>query len=351
MSDKLVSVVSVYYNRADLVADSLASVLQQSHANLELIVIDDGSTDGTWECIEQLRDPRLRAVRHENQGFVASIRKAVCLCAGSFVAVHGSGDISDPERIALQLAAFERRPGLGLVGCHIENVNSDKGFSAIYRPAATSVEDICRSRFLIHGGVMFRKDVYEAVGGYRPFFDVGQDHDLWLRMAERAGVGVVPKTLYTRHILTDGVGGGDPERRLRQIERFNVAVHAHRQRTAGLPDPIDAGEACRPDPVTRESAKILTLIGMELAATGEHNLAERALRLGMSSAKPMLPAAANGLLRGLSFNGRLSSATFRVLLKGWYGLKSRRSASRANVTPSRPSLRSVKAASRRPSDR
>jgi glycosyltransferase involved in cell wall biosynthesis len=324
LSDQLISVISVYYNRADLVSDSLASVLRQSHGNLELIVIDDGSTDDTWERIKRIRDPRIRALRHENQGFVASIRKAVDLCSGSFVAVHGSGDVSHRDRIALQLAAFERRPDLGLVGSYVENVNSDKGFSTIYRPTAANAEDMCRSRFLIHGGVMFRKDVYDAVGGYRTFFDVGQDHDLWLRMAERSAIGVVPEALYTRHIRTDGVGGGSPGRRLRQIELFNVAVDAHRTRMAGLPDPVDAGQAGCPVAITAESAKILALIGMELAALGDRGLADRALRLGMSSDRPLLPAAIRGLLRALWFSDRLSSAAFRALLKGWYGLKPNR---------------------------
>lgn len=332
--DVLVSVVSIYYNRSDSVHESVNSILDQSHKNLELIVIDDGSTDDTWEKLQSIHDPRLRIVRHENQGFVKSIRKAVDLCSGEFVAVHGSGDISLPERIARQLAVLEQNPDVGVVGCHVENRNQLRGYSTTHMPhvGPDAGRQLAEANFLMHGEVMFRKRVYDAVGGYRIFFRMAQDRDLWLRMSERTGFHIVPEILYTRFVRLDGVGGGRPDRRAAQVLLSTLAVHCYELRRRGEADPVDAGdfEALMSMLLNRESSRILALCATELAIAGRRDEADALFRRCLASRSLAVPLALFGLFKvtGLA-GGALQSRALRFLLVRWYESKDRRERRRA----------------------
>ena len=113
----LVSVVSAYYNRQDKVIDSINSLLNQTYKNLEIIVIDDGSTDDTYKVLSSLEDPRLKIISQPNQGFVRAIRYAISVSNSEFIAIHGAGDISLPKRIEMQVNLLMGNPDIGVVGC------------------------------------------------------------------------------------------------------------------------------------------------------------------------------------------------------------------------------------------
>lgn len=332
--DVLVSVVSIYYNRSDSIYESVSSILNQSHKNLELIVVDDGSSDDTWDKLQSIHDPRLRIVRHENQGFVRSIRKAVDLCSGEFVAIHGSGDISLPERIACQLAVLKQNPDVGVVGCYVENRNQLRGYSTTHMPKVgpDAGRQLAEANFLMHGEVMFRKQVYDAVGGYRIFFRMAQDRDLWLRMSERTGFHIVPEILYTRFVRLDGVGGGRPDRRAAQVLLSNLAVHCYELRRRNESDPVDAGnfEALMSVLLNRESSRILALCATELAIAGRQDEADALFRRCLASRSPVVPLALFGLFKVTRLaGGALQSRALRFLLARWYDAKDRRERRRA----------------------
>ena len=115
MAEPLVSVCMPVYNRADLVVGALRSLLTQTHRNLEILVVDDGSTDETPDVIEGLGEERIRLVRREvNRGNLACRNEAFELCEGDFIAVMDSDDLCHPERIERQVAAL--REGYELCG-------------------------------------------------------------------------------------------------------------------------------------------------------------------------------------------------------------------------------------------
>ena len=325
----LVSIVTVYYNRGDVVAESIGSLLSQTHRDIEIIAVDDGSTDETYDRLRAFDDRRLTVVRHQNQGFVGSIRAAVALARGEIVAVHGSGDISHPDRIARQLAVLAQRPEIGVVGCHVENRNLLRNTSTVHRPTvgADAGRQLAETNFLMHGEVMFRKRVYDAVGGYRPFFRMAQDRDLWLRMAERTGFHIVPEVLYTRFVRLDGVGGGRPDRRAAQVLLSNLAVHCYEARRRNEPDPIDAGrfEALMSVLLNRESSRILALCAIELAIAGRPDEADALFRRCLASRFLTVPLVLFGLFKLTRLAGsRVQGRFLRFLLTRWYDAKERR---------------------------
>src|ERR1700749_4123369 len=121
MPKPLVTIVSVFHNRGAEVERSVNSLLAQTYTPLEIIVVDDGSTDDTALRLRAFADPRLSVRIQPNQGFTRAVDAAVRSAKGSFVAIHGAGDISLPQRIEQQARVLAEHPEVGVVGCLIEN--------------------------------------------------------------------------------------------------------------------------------------------------------------------------------------------------------------------------------------
>ena len=113
-----VSVLLAVHNGADYVAEAVESILAQTRGNLELIIIDDGSTDATAQIIDAYRDARIRIIRNErNIGLARSLNLGIDAAQGLFVARQDADDISAPHRLEVQLTALEAASRLGVVGC------------------------------------------------------------------------------------------------------------------------------------------------------------------------------------------------------------------------------------------
>jgi len=239
----LVSVITLYYNRADQVDESIRSLLNQTYRNIEIIAVDDGSTDDTLEKLRAYDDPRMSVITHPNKGLIHSIIEAVELARGELIAIHGSGDISYPERIEEQVKLLQSRPEVGVVGCIVENVNTLTGESEQFYVPNLDRIDVTRhlldkGNVFTHGEVMFRRSIYNQVGGYRRTFVYSQDLDLWLRMSRVTKFANVEKLLYRRYKLADGVSTV-PEKRLMQIYLAEHARQCCEMRLETGEDPVD----------------------------------------------------------------------------------------------------------------
>ena len=100
----------VTYNHEKYIAESIRSVLNQSYVHLELVIVDDGSTDGTAEVIASFEDPRIVSIRQPNQGPNAATNRGLQTCRGRYVALMSGDDLCHPDRVRLQLAAYRRGP-------------------------------------------------------------------------------------------------------------------------------------------------------------------------------------------------------------------------------------------------
>ncbi|PXA89960.1 family 2 glycosyl transferase [Nostoc sp. 3335mG] len=235
-----VSVVSAFYNRGDRVAESIGSVLAQTYPHLEVVVVDDGSRDDTVAQLQALNDPRLKIISRENRGFVASINEAVRASSGEIVAIHGSGDLSLPERVARQAQVLIDDAKIGVVGCWVDNEASGAAGSHVFK-APTGLpfrKTLLRRSLFTHGEAMFRRSVFDAVGGYREFFRFAQDRDLWLRMSQLTDYAIVPDILYRRYKPEGGVSG-DPDKLMLQAYLSDFAVQCAKAVDRGERDPIE----------------------------------------------------------------------------------------------------------------
>lgn len=243
----LVSIISGYYNRENFVAESIDSLLKQTYSNIEIIIFDDCSKDNTHQNLLQFsNDNRVKIIRHEtNIGFVNGLINAINSSRGEYIAIHGSGDISHPNRIERQVAILNEFKDVGVVGCTVTNVRYDKNYNILYRTNinnekfhGSAKESILVKNIFTHGEVMFRKSIYDRVGGYRPQFAYAQDRDLWCRMSRLCDFFIVPEPLYSRKLLPDGVGS-KLHKLIVQRLLSEFARQCHENVLAGKKDYID----------------------------------------------------------------------------------------------------------------
>ena len=185
--DMLVSVVMPTYNRPEQTLRAAESVLAQTHRRLELLVVDDGSTDDTAARVGAVGDPRLRLLRQRNAGVAAARNRGLADAGGDLIALLDSDDVWRPEKLALQVGALARAPAaVGLCCTGFETLLAD-GTSAATTPAAGRLADAMLLRNCLEGAnstLMMRREVYEAVGGFDPSLPAIEDWE-WLQRATR----------------------------------------------------------------------------------------------------------------------------------------------------------------------
>lgn len=201
-----VSVVSAVHNERKEVVGSLRSILEQDGVELELVIVDDGSTDGTADVLQGMEreDLRIQLVRQQNCGLTRALVAGCALARGEYIARQDIGDISLPGRLRKQVAALDRDVEAVMVTSGYRSVGPGGEILEESLPAAGPEEwtEILREadeKALYgphHGTVVFRKSAYEKVGGYRSEFFFAQDLDLWTRLVQVGNLDSVPEILY-----------------------------------------------------------------------------------------------------------------------------------------------------------
>jgi glycosyltransferase involved in cell wall biosynthesis len=201
MGLKLVSVLIPVYNAERYLRCALDSIIVQSHSKFEVVVIDDGSTDSSFQILREYsrRDSRVKAYSQPNTGIVGALNAALRLASGEFLARMDADDIALPERLENQLAYLEEHRECVAVGSSV--IIMDEGGNDIYVDEAPSeherIEMILLSGkgALCHPTVMMRASAVRKVGGYREEYGLAQDLDLFLRLGELGHLGNIREPL------------------------------------------------------------------------------------------------------------------------------------------------------------
>lgn len=275
-----VSVVMGVYNGASVLRDSVQSLLAQDGVDIELITVNDGSTDGSGELLDQLAggDSRLRVIHQSNQGLTRALIRGCSEARGEFIARQDAGDISLPGRLRTQVRAMAEHPDAAVVSCGTRFVGPEGEPLYEVIPAEADVTSGLRALDLAtvrgpshHGSTLFRRDLYERGGGYREHFYYAQDLDLWVRLVEIGRHIVVPVIFYQASFVVDSISG---IHRARQIELTRMILECARRRRLGVDETevLERAAAVRPrssNGTTRlERAKALYFIGSCLRVQG-----------------------------------------------------------------------------------
>jgi glycosyltransferase involved in cell wall biosynthesis len=241
-------VVSVY-NGDRYLLGSLQSVLDQQEVDLELVVVNDGSTDRSPQVLTELaaRDPRVRVLHQENQGLTRALIRGCAAARGEFIARHDADDLSYSGRFARQLRLLQSDPQLSMVSVRGRALGpEDEELFTITRPAdkeeATRLLLGGRLGPPAHGSVMFRAEQYRRVGGYRVVFNYAEDWDLWLRLVEVGHLAYVPEVLYAFRVQEYSISA---LRREQQFLLLDCALRCYRARAQHLSEEPGLQEAAR----------------------------------------------------------------------------------------------------------
>jgi len=213
----MISVVLPVYNGADVIAETIDSILAQTDRDFELIVVDDGSTDETPRIIAGYasRDERIRILTQSNAGITRALIAGCAAARGEYVARQDAGDVSAPARFEKQRAALDANPSLMLVSCWTAFVGPEleplwiaRGTGKSARPV--DARDLSQRYCVIdgptsHPSAMFPRDAYERAGGYRAAFYYGQDWDLWYRLLDLGKFQMIEEVLYTARVTPGSI--------------------------------------------------------------------------------------------------------------------------------------------------
>lgn len=188
-----ISVVMSVYNGLGYLEESVQSVLSQTLNDFEFIIVDDFSTDGSSELLVALSeaDARIRLIKNEsNLGLTKSLNIGISTAKGKYIARMDADDICLPDRLALQLNYFCQNPDADLVYADTYLIDKDSALICrSWRPATAKKVLRCLEdhNFIPHPSVMFKRSIFDRLGGYDEKCRTGQDLNLWLRMRERGG--------------------------------------------------------------------------------------------------------------------------------------------------------------------
>jgi len=231
-----VSVIMPAYNAMPYVREAVESILRQTFRGIELIVVDDGSTDGTGAYLDSLTDPRVRVIRQANQGDAAASNAALRAAKHEWAARMDADDVALPERIEREVAFLEANPQYDLVGCGWGYIGPDgRRLKAVHRPqlsAPPRFQPLVDS-MIVHPGLVYRRSAVLAAGGYAD--DLAGDLDLCLKLDE-AGLqtAAIPDVLVLVRVLPKGVSS---ENYIRQFVFVRYAREASLARRRGEPVP------------------------------------------------------------------------------------------------------------------
>ena len=238
----IVSVILAVFNGAELLSETVNSVLEQTLRDLELIIVDDGSSDpeiaARLSAVEAA-DSRVTVLREEHQGLTASLIVGCAVAVGHYLGRIDVGDRYHPEKLERQVAFLTAHSDVVLLSCatRFSTVEGDLLFEEIRTESPADATARLRSDNLrslrgvtSHPAILMRRSEYEQVGGYRSEFYFAQDVDLWMRLTDHGQLAFTSDVLYEATISPSGISGKHSRQQRRLAE---LAIALRKQREAG----------------------------------------------------------------------------------------------------------------------
>ncbi len=208
----LVSVIIPNYNYANYVCEAIDSALNQTYENIEVIVVDDGSTDGSREVLESYGD-KITTIFNDNAGVSVARNNGVKSSGGKYVAFLDADDIWLPQKLAKQVKLFENERDLGLVHVGVEEFDStEHSLNTRLEGMSGSVshEFLLFERPVVLGGgsgLMITREIFNEVEGFDPMLLTSADWDLFYRISRRYKIGFVSEVLLKYRIHGSNMHG------------------------------------------------------------------------------------------------------------------------------------------------
>jgi glycosyltransferase involved in cell wall biosynthesis len=255
---------------------AIESILAQTYPHFEFVILDDASTDGSRERLRRwaTRDKRIRLFEvEENLGPVRSSNMVASAATAPFVARMDADDLSHPERLAEEIRVLRDHPDVGVVASVCDMIDS-----AGKKMRDPEVWRVSRESMFVpfaHGAMMYRREIFDEVGGYREECEYWEDQDLVVRMAAKSKIAVIPRALYrVRQSTTSTRVVCDQERLERALDRM---YHATDRLARGEQDDMNSTQVA--SDIGKVDPRVFIAIGsVRLWAGGKPRLFRRLLK-------------------------------------------------------------------------
>ncbi len=190
----LVSIITPSYNQANFLESTIQSVLAQDYPNVEYIIVDGGSTDGSVDVIRRYEGRLAAWISEKDEGQTDAINKGFAMAQGEILAWLNSDDVYQPSAISEAAAFLEENPGVGMVYGDTNFIDEDGRVLGKFNAQQTSYKRLRRGGVYIPQPASFwRASLWDAVGPLDPSFYFAMDYDLWVRFAKVAELRYVPR--------------------------------------------------------------------------------------------------------------------------------------------------------------
>jgi glycosyltransferase involved in cell wall biosynthesis len=197
-----VSVIIPVYNGVRFIAEAVSSALSQTHQDIEVVVVNDGSPDTSKDIIQPLlRDPRVKYHEQANSGVANARNTGIRLSTGEYIAFLDQDDLWDPSKLARQVAYMEKNPAVALVHSDIVFIDaqghpiSTPDWAWVQDASGNCLDDLVMGNRIATLTAMVRRGYLDGVGWFRQEVAPADDWDLWLRLAARHPFGFIPEPL------------------------------------------------------------------------------------------------------------------------------------------------------------
>jgi len=213
-TEEKVTVIIPTYNRAGTIAESVQSVLEQTHTNLEVLIVDDGSTDGTEAIIYEFSDERIIYVRLEKNGGVANARNVgVSMAKTDWIAFQDSDDIWHRDKLKKQMAYAKEHPEYALIYSKYKMFypNGEERVMPAYPfevMEGNMFKSLLERNVIDAPTILVKREEFMNAGGFDTEFNALEDWDFVIRFAKKNKIGYVEEVLMDSRVSSDGISSG-----------------------------------------------------------------------------------------------------------------------------------------------
>ncbi|RLD50552.1 MAG: hypothetical protein DRI94_08330 [Bacteroidetes bacterium] len=204
----LVSIILPVYNAEKYLKFAIDSVLSQTYEKFELIIINDGSTDSSFEIIKSYSDNRIKLINHNNNiGYVYRLNEGIEISKGVFIARIDSDDIWKTNKLSEQIKAFEKNTNLFFIATDFNMIDKNgKVISIVKNSKYSNIKNnILKKSLICHSSIIFKKDICKSIGIYNENIKYAEDYNYWIRILSKYDGIILPQTLTDYRITNDSV--------------------------------------------------------------------------------------------------------------------------------------------------
>ena len=197
----MVSVIIPAYNSANYLRNSLDSVVKQDYLDLEIIIVDDGSTDNTKELLEEYNDDRIKYFYKENGGLSSARNYGIERANGKYIAFLDADDIWEKDKVSRQVKYLEEHENIGVVSCNFQYIDEEGNdlnvFNVrdLYPKDGFNLYSLLRCCFLVPSSVIMRSKIINDLGAFDKDYDWAEDIGYFLKVLEKYELGVIDEVL------------------------------------------------------------------------------------------------------------------------------------------------------------